>query len=209
MKFCFVCGKKTEKLIEGYCEDCYNNSFNLIQTPKEVTIFRCSKCKKIKQKNDWNDIEIEDLIKNNIKVLGNNVKVEVIGDKIFARGSLKNSKKVKEDETHEINIKTVKVLCPECSRRLGGYYEAIMQLRGNMPEEVLSFIDKEIKEKSFYRIDSVKGGFNLYIGNKNIANQIADKIKRIYNLEVKKSFKLYTKKEGKDVYKSVFSVKCD
>jgi nonsense-mediated mRNA decay protein 3 len=209
MKFCFVCGKKTEKLIEGYCEDCYNNSFNLIQTPKEITILLCSKCKKIKQKNDWNDIGIEDLVKNNIKVLGDNVKIEVIGNKIFASGSLKNSKKFKEEETHEINIKTVKVLCPECSRRLGGYYEAIMQLRGNVSEEVLNFIDKEIKEKSFYRIDHVKGGFILYIGNKNIANQIADKIKRIYNLEVKKSFKLYTKKEGKDVYKSVFSVKCD
>jgi nonsense-mediated mRNA decay protein 3 len=209
MKFCFVCGKKTEKLIEGYCEDCYNNSFNLIQTPKEITILLCSKCKKIKQKNDWNDVKIEDLVKNNIKVLGNNVKIEVIGNKIFASGSLKNSKKIKEEEIHEINIKTVKVLCPECSRRLGGYYEAIMQLRGNIPEEVLNFIDKEIKEKSFYRIDHIKGGFNLYIGNKNIANQIADKIKRIYNLEVKKSFKLYTKKEGKDVYKSVFSVKCD
>ena len=209
MKFCFVCGKKTEKLIEGYCEDCYNNSFNLIQTPKEITIHLCNKCKKIKQKNDWNDVEIEDLIKNNIKVLGNNVKIEVIGNKIFASGSLKNSKKFKEEETHEINIKTVKVLCTECSRRLGGYYEAIMQLRDNIPEEVLNFIDKEIKEKSFYRIDYVKGGLNLYIGNKNIANQIADKIKRIYNLEVKKSFKLYTKKEGKDIYKSVFSVKRD
>lgn len=208
MKFCFVCGKKTEKLIEGYCEDCYNNSFNLIQTPKDITILCCSKCKRIKQKSDWKDIEIENLVKSNIKVLGNNVKIEIIGNKIFASGILKDSKKVKE-ETHEINIKTVKVLCPECSRRLGGYYEAIMQLRGNIPEEVLNFIDKEIKEKSFYRIDSIKGGFNLYIGDKNIANQIADKIKRIYNLEVKKSFKLYTKKEGKDVYKSVFSVKCD
>jgi len=209
MKFCFVCGKKTEKLIEGYCEDCYNNSFNLIQTPKSIIIFCCSKCKKVKQKNEWKDIEIENLVKNSIKILGNDVKIEVIGNKIFASGNLKDSKKVKDEETHEINVKTVKVLCPECSRKLGGYYEAIMQLRGNVSEEVLNFIDKEVKERSYYRADHVKGGLNLYIGNKNIANQIADKLKRIYNLEVKKSFKLYTKKEGKDVYKSVFSVKCD
>jgi nonsense-mediated mRNA decay protein 3 len=208
MKFCFVCGKKTEKLIEGYCEDCYNKSFNLIQLPDRLAVFCCSKCGKIREKNSWKDIEIEKLIKNSVKALGKNVKIEITGNKIFVTGNLKTSKKAKE-EVHELNIKIIKILCPECSRRCGGYYEAIIQLRGNISEEILNFIDKEIKEKSFYKIEPVKEGFNLYIENKNIANQIADKLKRIYRLKVKKSFKLYTKKEGKDVYKSVFSVKCD
>jgi NMD protein affecting ribosome stability and mRNA decay len=30
-------GKKTEKLIDGYCEKCYNKEFNLIEVPKEIT----------------------------------------------------------------------------------------------------------------------------------------------------------------------------
>jgi len=208
MKFCFVCGKKTEKLIEGYCEDCYNKNFNLIEVPKELCIFQCSKCKKIRQKNAWVDTEMEDLIKNSVKILGNNVKIEVNKDKIFSTGFLKTSKKAKE-EIHEVNVKIIKALCPVCSKRSGGYYESIIQLRGDISEEILNFIDKEIKEKTFYRAERVKGGLNLYIGNKNIANQIADKLKRAYKLEVKKSFKLHTKKEGRDIYKSTFLIKCD
>jgi nonsense-mediated mRNA decay protein 3 len=208
MKFCFVCGKKTEKLIEGYCEDCYNKNFNLIEVPKELCIFQCSKCKKIRQKNAWKDVEIEDLIKDDVKILGNNVKIEINKDKIFATGFLKTSKKAKE-EIHEVNVKIIKALCPVCSKRSGGYYESIIQLRGDIPEEILNFIDKEVKEKTFYKAEPVKGGFNLYIGNKNIANQIADKLKRIHKLKVKKSFKLHTKKEGVNIYKSTFLIKCD
>jgi nonsense-mediated mRNA decay protein 3 len=144
----------------------------------------------------------------NLKIKGNEVKIEVGDNKISARGFLKTSKKAKE-EIHETNIRIAKILCPECSKRFGGYYEAIIQLRGSVPEEILDFIDKEVKEKTFYKIEYLKEGFNLYVGNKNIANQIADKLKRIYKLKVKKSFKLFTKKEGRDVYKSVFSIKCD
>jgi len=208
MKFCFVCGKRTEKLIEGYCEDCYNKNFNLIEIPKELIILKCSKCGKIKLKNIWSYIEIEDFIKNHIKILGNNVELEINDNKIFAKGFLKTSKKAKE-EIHEINIKIKKILCSNCCRKSGGYYEAVIQLRGSIPQNILNFIDKEAREKTFYRIENVKNGINLYIGNKNIADQIADKLKRRYKLEIKKSFKLFTKKEGKDVYKSVFSIKCD
>jgi nonsense-mediated mRNA decay protein 3 len=206
MKFCFICGKKTEKLIEGYCEDCYNKSFNLIEVPKELHIFQCIKCSKFRQKNSWIDVEIENLIKNSIKILGKDVKIKINENKVSATGFLNTSKRVKE-EVHEINIKISKILCPECSKRFGGYYESIIQLRGNTSEEILNFIDKEVREKSFYKLEPVKEGFNLYIGNKNIANQIVGKLRKRYKLKIKKSFKLYTKKEGKDVYKNVFSIK--
>jgi nonsense-mediated mRNA decay protein 3 len=207
MKFCFVCGKETEKLIEGHCEDCYNKSFNLIEIPKEIIIVLCSKCKKIRQKNMWKDIEIEDLVKNSVKILGRNVEITLNGDKVLAKGLLKNSKKAKE-ETHEIIIRIIKTTCPECSKKLGGYYESIIQLRGDVTEEVLNFIDREAK-KTFYRTEPVKEGFNLYFGDKNIAGQIADKLKRRYNFEIKKSFKLFTRKEGMDIYKSTFLIRCD
>ena len=56
MKFCFLCGKKTEKLIEGYCEECYNKEFKLIEAPKEISFIICSRCNRIKYKNKWKDI---------------------------------------------------------------------------------------------------------------------------------------------------------
>jgi nonsense-mediated mRNA decay protein 3 len=208
MKFCFVCGKKTEKLIEGYCEDCYNDKFNLIKIPKNLSIVICSKCKKIKQGIHWEDIEVEDFLKNNIKTLGKDVKVEVKGNKIFVTGTLENSKKSKE-ESHEINIKPIKTLCLRCSQKLGGYYETVIQLRGNVTNEILNLLDEKINEKSFYRAEAVKGGFNLYVGNKSIANDAVELLKKRYNFKISKSYKLFTKKEGRDVYRTMISIYCD
>jgi len=208
MKFCFICGKKTEKLIEGYCEDCYNKNYSLIKIPKEINVIKCSKCDRFKSRNAWIDGEIEDLIKNDIKILGGNVKIRIEGNKIFATGFLRDSKKSKE-ETCETNIKIKKILCPNCSKKLGDYFESTIQLRGDVTEEILDFIDEKFREKTFYKIERVKGGLNLCIGNKNIANQVAEELKRRYTLEIKKSFKLFTKKDGKDVYKCTILIRCD
>ena len=208
MKFCFICGKKTEKLINGYCEECYNKKFKLLEVPKELTVIKCSKCGKIKQKNAWKDIEIEDIIKNNVKILGKKVKIKINENKVFAKGYLTNSKSIKE-ESYEIKIKVIKKLCLNCLKKLSGYYEAVIQLRGNLSKEVLNLIDKEIDGKSFYKVENLKEGLNLYIGNKNIANKIAENIKKKYGFKFKKSFKLFTRKEGKDVYKDFILIYCD
>jgi len=208
MKFCFVCGKKTEKLIEGYCEDCYNEKFNLVKIPKDLRIVMCSKCKKIKQGINWKDIEIEDFLKNNIKTLGKDVKIEVKENKIFVTGTLEKSKKSKE-EVHEINIKPIKTLCLRCSQKLGGYYETVIQLRGNVTNNILNLLDEKINEKSFYRVEAVKGGFNLYVGNKSVANDATELIKKKYKFKISKSYKLFTKKEGRDVYRTMISIYCD
>jgi len=208
MKFCFVCGKKTERLIDGYCEDCYSKSSSLVEIPKNLFITQCRRCGKIKQSGLWLAIGREDFIKNNIKVLGKNVKIIVDKDKIIVKGTLSHSKKPKE-EIHEIKLLTKKGLCLECTKELSGYYESIIQLRGEYYNEALVFIEKQIKTKTFFRIEAIKQGINLYIGNKDIANQIVEDLKRRYKLEIKKSFKLHTKKEGKDVYKSIFLIRCD
>lgn len=207
MKFCFVCGKRTEKLIKGYCEDCYNKSFSLIEIPKEISIVQCSKCKKIKHTNLWLD-DIETAIRDKIKILGEGVKIKIRDNEIFATGSLKGSRKIKEDK-HKVNVRIIKTVCQECSKRYGGYYEAILQLRGNISEEVLNFVDREVNKRTFYRAENVKDGFNLYVGNKGIAEQIAETLSKKYKFKIRKSYKLFTKKEGKDVYRSIIFVSCD
>jgi len=208
MKFCFICGKKNGKIIEGYCEDCYNKNFSLIEVPKELLITRCRKCSKIKKKDSWIDAGIEDLIRDKIKILGKDVKIRVDGNKIIANGFLKNSKKAKE-EVHEINIKPIKTLCLKCSQKLGGYYETVIQLRGNVTNEILNLVDEKINEKSFYRAEAVKEGFNLYVGNKSVANDVAELLKKIYKFKISKSYKLFTKKEGRDIYRTMISIYCD
>lgn len=207
-RFCFVCGKETDKLIEGYCEECYNQKFNLVKIPKEMIVTICSKCKRIKQGFHWDEISVEDYIKNNIKTLGKDVKMTVDGNNITVTGTLENAGKSKE-ETHKMNIKLSKTLCLKCSQKLGGYYETIIQLRGNVTNTILNFLDSLINERSFYRAKAVKGGFDLYVGDKNVASSAAEALRKRYNFKISKSYKLFTKKEGKDLYRTMISIYCD
>lgn len=209
MKFCFVCGKKTDKLIEGYCEECYNKKFNLIDVPDEVVIKCCSKCGKIKSGIAWKDVKIPDVMKNKIKIMGKDVSIKIDVDgkiTVKAKGFLEGSKKQKQEQ-HEVKLKMNKITCPDCSRRLGGYYEAIIQIRGDV-EKALNYIDDELaKEKGVYKIERDEKGADIYLDNTHLANKFCNMLKKRFNAKVRKSYRLVTRKEGKDIYRSSFVVR--
>ncbi len=210
MKFCFICGKKTEKLIKGYCEECYNKKFQLIEIPKEIFVTICTKCNKIKEKNMWKDIEIDEFLRNKIKILGKDIKIRFeINDalKVYAKGFLEGSKNLKE-EFYEVKLKINKQVCLECSRKFGEYYEAIIQIRGNLTNDDINSIDDIVlMGKGFYRIKEVKGGYDLFISNKSLAEKITEFLRKKYKAEIKKSYKLVTSKQGKDIYRNIILVR--
>jgi len=208
MKFCFICGKRTDNLIEGYCEECYKNKFKLIEVP-EASFTVCPRCNFIKYRNNWKDIEIEELIKQEIKPLGEIVEIKIQkNDKIHisVKGFLKNSKKIKK-EIYDIPLKLNKILCTQCIKKSSGYYEAILQLRGNVTDDIIDLIYNQATiQNEFYRLEKVKNGFDLYMGNKSFANKATELIKRRFKANIKKSFKVVTKKEGKNIYRNIVLV---
>jgi len=210
MKFCFLCGKKTEKLIKGYCENCYNKKFKLIEIPKEVLVTICSKCNKIKEGNKWKDIEINEFLRNKIKILGKNVKIRFeINDivKVYAKGFLKDSKNLK-GEVHEVKLKIKKEVCLECSRKYSDYYEALIQIRGNLTNDDINSIDDIVlMKKGSYRIEEVKGGYDLFISSKSLGEKITELLRKKYKTEIKKSYKLITSREGKNIYRNIILIR--
>lgn len=211
MKFCFVCGKKTEKLIEGYCEDCYNKKFVLVNVPKELTLKICSKCERINYRNVWRDMEIEDVLKDKIKILGKNVDLRISRDdgiiSVCAKGFLKDSRKQKE-ECYDIRLKMNKVVCRDCSRKFGDYYESILQLRGNA-EKMFDFIEDRLTNDKVYKIENVRNGIDVYLSDSHFAETLSKLLKKNFKAKIKKSFRLLTRKQGKDIYRSTFVVRCD
>ena len=121
-------------------------------------------------------------------------------------GFLEGSKKQKQEQ-HEIKLKINKITCPDCSRRLGGYYESIIQIRGNV-EKALNYIDDELaKEKGVYRIERDERGADIYLDNIHLANKFCNMLKKRFNAKIRKSYRLVTRKEGKDIYRSSFVVR--
>jgi nonsense-mediated mRNA decay protein 3 len=211
MKFCFLCGKKTEDLIEGYCEECYNKEFNLIEVPNEITFVKCTKCDRIRYKNQWRDTEIDELLRDKIKIMGKNVGIKIVKNDvlhIIAKGYLKGSKKMKE-EKHDVNIKIKKMVCQDCSRRSGGYYEAIIQLRGKTTEAMDFIDDCIIRENQTFRVEKIKNGLDIYLADKKFADRVTYEVKKKFNAKIQKNYKLVTRKKGKDIYRSVILVRID
>lgn len=217
-KFCFVCGNSAGKNIDGYCEDCYAKKEPLVEVPdKKFELIACSKCKKINVKSVWQTVAVEDILEKKVKPKGRLLKLEIQpeGKKFFvyAKGYPHGSKKLKEERVlmpAHIN----RIVCPNCSRRFCGYYEAIIQIRGDFEDNVLLFIEDSVEEvtanydKGFItKVERVVGGFDYYMGSKNLACKISENIKKKFNAEIKKSYKLVTEIDGQEIYRTIISVR--
>lgn len=214
-KFCFVCGKKTSNLIKGYCESCYNKKILLVKLPKKISFKECKRCNDIKFKGKWQKLNIEKIIKGKVKVSGKirKMKLTEMDNKIEVTFFIEpsDSRKIKK-ETFIVEIQINKTTCGLCSRKAGGYHEAIIQLRG-FPENVINFVDmymeKFKKKKTFYFLEKVKNGFDIKLENKLVARNLSKKIQEKFDCKVKESFKLVTRKRGKDVYKLIILILYD
>ncbi len=184
-KFCYKCGKLTENLENGLCENCRKDK-NVVK----VKLVLCTKCGKIKEGKVWKSKSIESFVKKRLKAKEIN----------FEKRIAKTPKGIVNFE-----IKLEKVICLHCLKLASGYYESVMQLRGFSESEIEKILSK-IKEPFFTK--HIKRGVDIYFLRKPVAEKIARKVKKMFkNIEVKKSFELVTVKNGQRVYRNYVSVR--
>ncbi len=205
-KFCFECGRKTDELSGGKCTECAKKTV-FVELPKRMEITQCSKCKKALMKNRWTDSSLEKMLESFSKVDGKAKKIEaeLNGKKVKATFVLEPRSSDREvREAHEAIFHINRIICPTCSRRHSGYYEGVLQLRGFAEDdlEAMRGIFCEIERKSFLRIKEVEGGFDVKVGNKLVIGSAAGAIRKKFHVaEMKKSSKIVTKIDGRDVHR--------
>jgi nonsense-mediated mRNA decay protein 3 len=197
---CPLCGKKSE--VGMFCTECYLKKNLEVELPGKIELQYCSRCDAYLLGGKWiRDIEEEDAILKAVQnALKTNIKrLEKTGaitfdldrraDGYIARVEivLGKGKKVKESK---VTIR--KTVCPECSRRAGGYFEAVLQFRGAVGkkkiEEVANSIEKHKDKFSFVSgIKRVTGGYDIYVGSKKSAEKIVKQFRG--EADIKKSFK--------------------
>lgn len=216
-KFCFVCGKRTQKLIDGYCECCLRKK-PLAVLPKKISIFVCSRCGLIKIGSVWTT-DFKKAIEKNMKIFGEIKEMELTKENniitVMCGGHIQG---IDKKEEHKIELEEKKVLCSLCAKKSSGYYEAILQLRSegdiaknaeNRVESLLSFAVEQLERQdrdAFYRIKRIKEGINLYFSDKRSAEKIARLLKG-KGARIKKSYKLVGKKQGKNIYRNIIAVR--
>ncbi|MBC7081746.1 MAG: hypothetical protein H5T44_05855 [Thermoplasmatales archaeon] len=208
--FCVECGKEG-KTYEGLCLDCYLKK-ELIKIPDEIKLTICSNCDAYKIKEKWlrGDFrkDIKEYIKKNIEA-SIFFEIEMEENKIICKGFFEGREILREKE---IKIKLKESLCDQCSLFRGGYYEAILQIRGADSEEekfIDEFVKKSVEEKKSFisKKERVKGGIDYYIGNKKVASNIAKELKEEFNAEHNLSSSLFGMKEGKRIYRDTHLIR--
>jgi len=228
--FCVECGKECSIYKEGVCIDCYLKTHRFTEGPEFIDLIKCAHCGAFKIKNTWTDELLSNvinrLVKNNFKINNQLKKITINSECEEAKGGyvcniyISGTISDKEiTEKHKLNIRIDKIACDVCSKRFGGYHEAIIQIRAEgkkltKKEErnITLFIENFVESmqnkgnRALFITDMglVKGGIDFYISDKSAAFSIVKKIQERYGGIIKQSSKNIGMKDSKQIYRMTY-----
>lgn len=217
---CPLCRGKSE--VGVFCYGCYLKQNLKIEMPSTIDVLRCRGCGTyiLGQKRIISDNEEELVRKVAQESLKTNMKgLDKAGVLRFDVQHLEKEYRVSAvvtlgdaERVAQSIVRIRNTSCQDCSRLAGGYYEAILQIRGGASKRMVDDIVGKIegyKDKYAFitKIEKVAGGFDIYVGGK----KAAEKIVRLYHgeAEIKKSFQQvsYDKQRGKDKHRFFYLIR--
>lgn len=233
MTFCVECGKQGE-LIGSLCVDCYSRRHVRPAVPSHVDLTLCAHCSSMRTEHGWEDVgsvrEAAELAIERALVLPRGAKLLDLSVQLAERDERNLSAKLRlvlavEGHEFERELETVVRLkrgsCDECSRQHGGYYEAILQLRGagrvldkqteadaeRFVRDRIAAMRRSSREVFVSRVERVRGGVDFYISTVSSARSIARELQEAMCAEYKESSSLWGRRAGRDVYRMTFLVR--
>ncbi|MDR0911537.1 MAG: hypothetical protein LBM96_02920 [Methanobrevibacter sp.] len=234
--FCYECGAEEENLMDGLCKKCFLKTFSILTIPSEIVVKVCAHCNSKFVSGNWVDpfIAEEEII---YRVIEDNIVLNPIFDSPFDDNLIIDMKILQmrgtiaecficaralvydEDisEKHYFNVRLNKDVCPVCSKRNSGYYEAVIQLRADnrqLKDEEIAKVDEIIvktldklfnKDKLAYIAQkaTLKEGIDYYVGSLKSAKKLTNKIKEELGGLTNESPRLISedKSTGKGLYR--------
>jgi len=204
---CPRCGKSSneKEFIDAFCVDCL---YIDVKVPTGLIFETCKRCEKIKFRGSWQDVKEEEF---------NNYIIRKCRGEFFnavydcSTGAItffikKSGKIITLNKW--IDVKFNKNMCSDCTRLSGGYYEAIIQLRGNEKRivKLANTLESELKKTTFIsKVDEKKEGTDIYIGSNKAALELIEQLGYTYGI----SKKLFGLKEGKRTYRTTYVIRLE
>lgn len=217
-KFCPRCAKETDELFEGLCRDCYLETAKFVEVPQNISVLVC-RCGRSNEKKRWvQNASVEEMIE---RVVTSSIKKDKSTDVRLEYEPFEVNGKTKVpvnvvarkivggreiEKCAHVVFTIIPQTCDVCSRISGGYYEAIIQIRGSRyrQEQVLELVErivgqyKDTDKFSFItQVQDSKGGIDVYLGSSKIAGKIEQESKRIYNVASKITHSVFGMKDGR------------
>ncbi len=122
---------------------------------------------------------------------------------VFAQGKFQESQAEPLSQRARVKVKLKRTTCDVCNRMSSGYYEAILQVRGEgeLSKEKLVKVKRTLEEGVFAaherdrsafvaKVERKHGGLDFYLSSLALARQMARLLKSEFGAEVQESAKL-------------------
>jgi len=208
--YCPLCNSSSEdvRFIGNFCEPCIVKKLEK-KVPAKVTVYQCRWCERIKEGRTFSRM--------NNKSLSRAVKIEL---------RLQDDVRVKKHDKDSISavivtqvdgervafpvkfeLKIAHETCQRCYWISSGYYEAIVQLRGNREkiDRLVEKIKKYVERRGGFVVKTEEmenNGLDIYTSDKLAMNEFFHD----YKLKPARSFRLYGMKNGRKVYRNTYSL---
>ncbi len=145
---CYLCGEPS--ILDGLCQNCYNNEHPLVKVSSPLSITICKKCGSVKIPGGWKTLssqnkdaqraeQIDILLDMEITPLVPGLSVDIIEenrlDRVLLVRLVVTGKSAPDLEPHTeeypTEIRYSYMSCDSCSMMSGGYYEATLQIRAD------------------------------------------------------------------------------
>lgn len=205
---CSKCGKSSrdKEFIDAFCIDCSPID---VQVPKESVFEICTVCRRTRRGNEWADRGEKEIGRYVIRKCRGQFSNAIYDGKngiiIFF---IKKSGKILKI-SKPVNVQFIKTICRDCSRISGGYYEAIIQLRGSGPRvnRLARTIEMQISRNTFIsKVEEKKEGIDIYIGSTTAALAV---IKELGYRHIISKKLVGVNKEGRRQYRTTFSIRLE
>lgn len=198
--FCIKCGCQAEK--GNFCTKCFLETHELFNI-KDFGMLYCGIC-------GINMYEIKDKAKSSVKsknvINSTDVSLKQLGNRFYATVTCTGKiDGVAKKETKKSLVMLRRQMCDMHVKLSGGYYEAMIQVRGPNKEVVLKKVKQLLPEKSIVTIEAIKEGYDIKIMRKSNAASAAKTLRDRFS--VKDSYKVGGSKKGKMVYRNYYAVR--
>jgi len=226
MDVCLKCGDKSA-LVSNLCHTCIRKFENVSDIPEILRMVCCKSCFSLQIPGTW--LEFSNLNssvthfvtssikwKDNISLPKSQVALNQLDPNKFSAKIACNGK-FSDIELNSESERIVEVkyqVCQTCSRKAGGYYEAILQLRTKrkeLLEETVNLVydNLESSPAEFFTVESgsVKGGYDFQLSSTEKGRSLARDIMVKYGGHVTETNTLVGRKDGRDLLRHTFGVR--
>ncbi len=235
-EFCVVCGRTGRSLTDGLCPECAADRTVLVSLPERAEIVVCPGCGARRSGAHWERAgspsvpTVDDLapfLRVHPEAGVRSVRWEEVSSTGTVRELLGHAtvrfRGTERELDLRFSVRTVSMSCPECSRRSGRYYTAVVQLRGpadgrrEKPPQLRARLDalwsEVLKEapaewrKAISWREERPEGWDCYLLETIPARSLGRLAKQRFGATTKESASLVGRKDGRDLYRVTVCVR--